>query len=59
MAQYESASLPELKDKLAQFPRGTVFTWRPYNPGQSEEEKERLYLDLKAFLELRGLKIER
>ena len=59
VAQYNCTSLLELKDKLAQFPRGTVFDWRPYNPGQSEAAKEQLFLDLKAFLEPRGLKIEK
>jgi hypothetical protein len=46
-----------LKKKLAQFPKGTVFKWAPYNDGYSDEEKKRLFRELESFLGERGARI--
>jgi hypothetical protein len=59
VAHYRLDSLAALKNKLAQFPRGTRFKWQPYNEGQLEEEKEKLFLGLKAFLAERGMRLEK
>jgi hypothetical protein len=36
IAQYQISSLDAAKNKLAQFPKGTVFVWNPFNAGQAE-----------------------
>jgi len=57
VAQYELQSPSALKQKLSQFPQGTVFKWQPYNEGSFGEEKEKLFRELDSFLRERGLKI--
>ncbi|HZS08699.1 MAG TPA: HEAT repeat domain-containing protein [Blastocatellia bacterium] len=59
VAQYTLNSPDDLKRKLTQFPKGTVFKWQPFNQGQQEEEKEKLFSELKSFLEARGMKLNR
>jgi hypothetical protein len=57
VAHYNSQSLSALKKKLAQFPKGTVFKWQPYNEGYLDEEKEKLFRELESFLRERGAKL--
>ena len=59
VAHYSFNSLSALKSKLAQFPKGTVFNWQPYNAGHLDEEKEKLFSELKPFLEERGMRLHR
>ncbi len=59
VAQYESQSLAAMKEKLLQFPKGTTFRWMPTNPGYLDEERETVYVEVKAFLEGRGMKLVR
>lgn len=56
VAQYRILSLATLKQKLTQFPKGTVFRWQPYNEGHLEEEKANLFREVKPFLEKSGYK---
>ncbi|HEX8070539.1 MAG TPA: hypothetical protein VF546_11340 [Pyrinomonadaceae bacterium] len=55
VAQYEFASWAALKDKLAQFPPGTTFTWAVFNGDPHTEA--RAFADLKTYLEPRGLRL--
>jgi hypothetical protein len=57
VAQYGLNSLSALKTKLEQFPKGTLFKWLPFNDGYQDEEKEKLFRELVAFLGERGLKV--
>jgi hypothetical protein len=54
VAQYQTDSLDALKQKLAQFPQGTVFTW---SFGGDEKEGAAVLADLRAFLKARGMTI--
>jgi hypothetical protein len=58
VAQYDLLSLSALKEKLAQFPNGTTFLWPPGHLGPPEEE-ERLFLEMKTFIEERGMQLEK
>ena len=58
-AQYRDLSpLDAVKAKLAQFPKGTVFLWTDYNPGQAEEQKKEVLGELRTFLAARGMSLE-
>lgn len=57
VAQYHLQSLAALKQKLSQFPKGTVFRWQPFNEGHLEEEKAKLFRELESFLEKSGFKL--
>ncbi|NOT62934.1 MAG: hypothetical protein HOP19_22215 [Acidobacteria bacterium] len=59
VAHYEIHSLAALQQKLAQFPRGTVFQWQPYNEGQLEAAKEELFRTVQSFVKERGMQIVR
>jgi hypothetical protein len=50
VAQYNLPSLSALKKKLAQFPKGRVFKWAPFNDGYLDEEKQKLFRELESFL---------
>lgn len=54
VAQYQAGSLDALKQKLVQFPQGTVFTW---SFGGDEKEGAAVLADLRAFLKGRGMTI--
>jgi hypothetical protein len=59
VAQYNDlTSMDELKAKLAQFPKGTVFLWNPFNAGQLEEQKKAMCEELKTFLSDLGMSLE-
>jgi hypothetical protein len=56
IAQYQLPTLAALKDKLAQFPRGTTFTWNPiYGEGKAGA---RVFTELQAYLNEHGMKLE-
>ncbi len=57
LAQYRLSSIDALKEKLAQFPPGTVFIWGQYNP--VGKEAERVFEDIESFLEKHNLKIQK
>jgi hypothetical protein len=59
VAQYWDLSpLDAVKAKLAQFPKGTVFVWTPFNEGQAEEQKKAVLEELKTFLVGLGMSLE-
>lgn len=57
IAQYNPMSIPELKEKLIQFPEGTTFTWSSANG--DEKRAEELFTDLRAYLKEHGMKLEK
>ena len=57
LAQYNLISWEALKEKAAQFPKGTTFTWGSDSPGT--EAEERAFNELKDYLERAGLKLTR
>jgi hypothetical protein len=57
VAHYNLRSLSALKKKLAQFPKGSVFKWEPFNEGYLDEEKGKLFRELESFLRERGAKL--
>jgi hypothetical protein len=57
VANYHCNSLPALKMKLAQFPKNTTFIWNSYS--QDQEAAEQVFSELKAFLEGKGMKLEK
>jgi len=59
VAHYTLSSLSALKQKLAQFPQGTVFKWATFNESQLDEEKEKLFRELESFLGERGARLVR
>jgi hypothetical protein len=54
VAQYQADSIDLLKQKLAQFPQGTTFTW---SFGGEEKEGASILADLRAFLKGHGMTI--
>ncbi|MBN1571272.1 MAG: hypothetical protein JXA73_25785 [Acidobacteria bacterium] len=58
IAQYHVSSLEAAKNKLAQFPKGTVFLWIPFNAGQAEEQKRIILKELKSYLIKIGMVLE-
>lgn len=59
VGHYRLSSLEALKQKLAQFPKGTVFHWQTANNGYFEEAKEELFQTVQAFLVERSLQLVR
>jgi hypothetical protein len=57
VAQYDLNSLSALKQKLEQFPLGTVFKWEPYNGGHLDGEKDKLFRELESLLRERNSKL--
>ncbi len=59
VAQYSNlSSLDAVKAKLAQFPKGTAFSWAPFNEGQAEDQKKEVFRELKTFLTQLGMSLE-
>jgi len=54
VAQYQADSIDSLKQKLAQFPEGSTFTW---SFGGEEKEGAAILADLRAFLKAHGMTI--
>jgi hypothetical protein len=57
VAQYDVASLSALKEKLAQFPEGSRFTWNSFNAGEKMEDP--VFNEMRQFLAARGMKLEK
>jgi hypothetical protein len=57
VAQYKLSSFSALKDKLAQFPRGTRFTWNWTNG--HDKATEELFSELQQYLTEREMRLER
>ncbi len=57
LAQYNNISWEALKEKAAQFPKGTTFKWDSDSPGS--EAEERAFRKLKEHLEKAGMKLTR
>jgi hypothetical protein len=57
VAHYQCNSLSALKSKLSQFPKNTTFTWSSY--GQDQSAAEQVFSEVKAFLEGKGMKLEK
>ncbi|MEW6209091.1 MAG: hypothetical protein AB1631_12040 [Acidobacteriota bacterium] len=57
VGQYRVQSLKALRDKLSQYPRGTVFVWKSFNGSESSDHQA--FADLKLYLEERGMKLNR
>jgi len=57
VAHYQCNSLQALKMKLSQFPKNTTFTWNSYS--QDQEASERVFSELKTFIEGKGMKLEK
>jgi hypothetical protein len=55
VVQYHTTSWARLKEKLAQFPAGTTFTWHIFNADAQTET--RLFTELKTHLEVHGSKL--
>lgn len=58
VAHYQLTSLESLKQKLLQFPRGTLFTWGKSGNDGDESKGQQLFLQLKAYLEEHAMKLE-
>ena len=56
VGRYNGRGRGEFLAKMAQFPRGTVFSWQDINVGQ---EAERLFTQTKTFAQARGLTLTR
>ena len=56
VGQYRPVSVKNLKDKLTQFSKGTVFVWKPASDNLAAEQ---LFTDLKEFLAKYGMKLEK
>jgi len=57
VAQYHCPTFTALTAKLSQFSRDTTFTW--YSFEQNQPEAEQVFSDLKAFLDGRGMNLEK
>jgi len=57
LAQYNNISWEGLKEKAAQFPKGTTFTWRSDSEGT--EADRRAFRELAAHLERLGMRLTR
>ena len=54
VAQYQADSLDSLKQKLAQFPQGSTFTW---SFAGEEKEGAAVLADVRAFLKAHGMTV--
>jgi len=58
VAHYQLDSLESLKQKLLQFPPGTLFTWSNTSGNHDQQRAQELFQQLKSYLEERGMKLE-
>lgn len=58
VAHYQLYSVKSLKEKLLQFPPGTLFTWGKRGGGVDESKAQQLFLQVKGYLEEHGMKLE-
>lgn len=59
LAQYQIRSLKSLKEKLLQFPKGTLFTWRAPSARCDDPRIEEAMQQTRSFLEEHGMKLKR
>ncbi len=57
VAHYEMRSLSAFKNKIAQFPTGTVFKWKSFNEGPLDEDEEKRFRKLESILAEQGARI--
>ena len=58
VAQYQLESLAELRKKLLQFPKGTVFKWMPASTVNGGAKSEQLRQQIKNYLEENGMSLK-
>ena len=57
VAQYNLANMDALRQKLVQFPAGSVFRWRTVD-SNSQVKAQEIFQQLKTYLEDHGMKLE-
>ena len=57
IAQYNLGTIDALKQKLVQFPVGSVFKWRTV-AGNNQVKAQEIFQQLKTYLEDHGMKLE-
>jgi hypothetical protein len=55
--KYETDSIKAVEEKLAHFPAGSSFEWRPVGGFTSREESDRIAKELSEFLSSHGMKL--
>jgi hypothetical protein len=59
VAHYELKTFAALKEKLLQFPKGTLFKWRTGPPRAHDTKPQEVFQKIKNHLEEHGMKLER
>jgi hypothetical protein len=59
VGHYQVNSVDALKQKLLQFPSGTVFRWSAMALGRSGPRAQQLFDEVKSYVEQHGMKLER
>jgi hypothetical protein len=59
LAQYQIRSLKSLKEKLLQFPKGTLLTWKVPSARSDDPRIEEAMQQTRGFLEEHGMKLKR
>ncbi len=57
VGQYRFQSLSDLREKLSQYPKGTVLVWQSFNGGESADRQT--FAELKKYIEEKGMKLKR
>jgi hypothetical protein len=58
IARFQTSSLDAAMNKLAQFPKGTVFEWYPFDGGRPDEQQKFVLKQLKGYLTGIGMEIK-
>lgn len=59
LAHYQLRSVDSLKEKLLQFPKGTIFKWAINADGNDDKKAQEVFRQIKSYLEEHGMKLER
>jgi hypothetical protein len=59
VAHYQINSVEALKERLLQFPSGTVFRWKAMAFAASARREKQLFEEMKSHVEQHGMKLER
>ena len=59
VGHYQINSIDSLKQKLVQFPSGTVFKWKGVAAGLAAAREKQLFDEMKTYVEQHSLKLER
>ena len=59
VAQYERMTMEQAKEKLGQFPPGTIFSWKPYNCGKVVHTVDEMFPVVAGFIEGFGMRVQR